>query len=80
MSPWPYFLWMVSKMIPAASAIRESTTPNPGVAVVGITVGVSVNGGMAGDSVTDVVATVSELWYVEPLWNCGGDRCRNSGW
>ena len=37
MSPGSYFRLMVSIRIPAANAERESTMPNPGVVVVGIT-------------------------------------------
>ena len=55
--PGYYFLRMVSMIIPAANTKIESTTPNPGAVVVGITEGVSVTGGVAGDSVTDVVGT-----------------------
>jgi hypothetical protein len=43
--------------IPAASAERERSAPNPGTVVVGINVRVSVTGGVTGDSVTIVVGT-----------------------
>ena len=61
MCPGPYFLRMVSMIIPAANAEIESTMPNPGAVVVGITEGVSVTGGVAGDSVADVVVVGTEV-------------------